>query len=124
MKIIVYLFFIFFIHLSAQMKHYEIKPSDLKSGTYMNIKILDAKEINFSDKNNIAFTEISDLAYKNKRLFAVGDRGVLYEMGMQINNDKITKLKLISAIKLKDEHGKKLKKSIEIQKDLFLLMIN
>ena len=110
MKIIVYFFFIFLSYLNAQMKDYAIKPNNLKVKTYMNIKILDAKEIHFPDKNNLAFTEISDLAYKNKKLFAVGDKGVLYIMGILIDKDTITKLKLISAARLKDESGKKLRK--------------
>ncbi len=110
MKMILYLFFISFINLNAQMQYYEIKPSHLKTATYMHIKILDTKQITFKDKNKIVFTEISDLAYKNKKLFAVGDKGVLFEMEMQIDNDKIINLKLVNATKIKDKYGYRLKK--------------
>lgn len=92
------------------MQYYEIKPSHLKTATYMHIKILDTKQITFKDKNKIVFTEISDLAYKNKKLFAVGDKGVLFEMEMQIDNDKIINLKLVNATKIKDKYGYRLKK--------------
>jgi hypothetical protein len=108
MKIVLYFIFLSFINIDGQMLQYEIKGTKLKNNTYMSIKILDTKEIKF--KNKIAFTEISDLAYKNDRLFAVGDKGVLYELDIIIHNDKITKLKLLSATKLKDKSGKKLKK--------------
>ena len=109
-KLLLYFGLIFSINIYAEMSDYEIKPNNLNIDTYMNIKILDTKEINFKDKNKIKFTEISDLAYKRGKLFAVGDKGVLYEIGIDIHNDKIEKLKLISATKLKNKHGKKLKK--------------
>ena len=110
MKFFLYFFFLTLINLNAQMKFYEIKPSNLNTATYMNIKILDTKQISFQSKNGIKFTEISDIAYKDKRLFAVGDEGVLYEMSIKLENNKITDLQLLTATKLKDEYGKKLKK--------------
>lgn len=110
MKIILYLLMIFLTNLGAKILEYELKPISLKVDTYMKIKILDTKQINFQNKNDIAFTEISDLAYKNKKLFAVGDKGSLYKMEIEIFNNKISKLKLLSATKLKDKYGKKLKK--------------
>jgi len=110
MKIILNLLIIFLINLNAELLEYNIKPTSFKVDTSMKIKILDTKQINFQKKNNIAFTEISDLAYKNKKLYAVGDKGYLYTLEIEISNDKISNLKLLSATKLKDKYGEKLKK--------------
>jgi len=76
----------------------------------MNIKILDVKELKFKQYKGIEFAEISDLTYRNKRLFAVGDRGVLYEFYTTFNKDKIEKISLKYAYQLKDENTNKLSK--------------
>lgn len=110
MKIIISLFLALLVVANAKITEYELKPKNLQMDTFMNIKILDTKEISFQEKNNIAFTEISDITYKNGKFFAVGDKGVLYEMKLKIKSDRIAKLELIHATKLKDKFGKKLKK--------------
>jgi len=96
--------------LHAQMSPYLLKPSKTYIDPSMKIKILDTKQINFTNKNNIAFNEISDLAYKDKKLFAVGDNGFLYTMSLLIVDKKIKKLQLLNATALQDEEAKKLKK--------------
>ena len=104
------MFFLLLINLNAEVLNYTMQPSSLPSQYYMNIKILDTKELRFKEHNGIEFAEISDLAYKEKRLFAVGDRGVLYEFSTAFNKDKIEDISLIYAYKLEDENTKKLSK--------------
>ena len=89
MKSIVNIIFLLVVNLQGAVLNYTLQPSNLLSPHYMNIKILDTKELYFNKRNEIEFAELSDLAYKNGRLFAVGDRGVLYEFGTAFSNDKI-----------------------------------
>lgn len=110
MKIFAFFLLFLFVQLYAQLTPYSIKPSRLKEDTYMKIKILDTKEVHFKKKNHIAFNELSGLAYKAKKLFAVGDKGVLYTMQLQIQANKITKVKLLDVQRLQDKEGKRLKK--------------
>ena len=104
------IFFLLLINLNAEVLNYTMQPSTLLSQKYMNIKILDIKEIKFQRHNGIEFAELSDLAYRNKRLFAVGDRGVLYEFSTAFSKGKIEDLSLIHAYNLKDENAKRLSK--------------
>jgi hypothetical protein len=87
-----------------------MQPSNLPATNYMNIKILDTKELNFKEQNGIEFAEISDLAYRDRRLFAVGDRGSLYELGIVFEKETIKGLSLLHAYKLKDEDSEILSK--------------
>jgi len=105
-KIVVLL--LFSISLSAQMMNYDIKPSSLKSSKFMGISILDVKELKFENSD---VKELSALAYDNKILYALGDKGFLYHFDMKIKNQEIKKLKLQKVFKLKNKNKKRLKKS-------------
>ena len=82
----------------------------MSSLKYMNINILDSKELRFKPLNGIDFTELSALAYQSSRLYALSDKGYLYHFDIDIKNSKIQKLSLKKAFKLKNRSDKKLKK--------------
>ncbi len=96
--------------LQAQISEYDIKPTTLQSSQYMNIKILDSKELNFDDMNGIRVTELSALAYKNNILYALSDKGYLYTFTIKIENKRIKSLDLKKATKLKRKNEKVLRK--------------
>ncbi|MFK5937746.1 MAG: esterase-like activity of phytase family protein [Sulfurimonas sp.] len=110
MKKVFNMLFLLFITLNAEVLNYTMTPHDFPLNQYMNIKILDTKELRFKPLKKIEFAEISDLAYKDERLFAVGDRGVLYELGISFNKDKIENISLLHVYNLEDEKTKKLSK--------------
>ena len=84
------------------------------------ITILDSKKIKFKKKNKLKFSEVSDLAYKNSELFAIGDKGILYKMAINLQNDKINSLDLLWAKKLHDNHGTLAKKNRDSEGLTFL----
>ena len=43
----------------------------------------------FHSKNGLKVLELSDLAYKKNKLYAVGDKGVLFTFALEIKNDLI-----------------------------------
>lgn len=94
----------------SKTMQYKLTPEYLKSQSYMSIKILDVKELNFEEKKGVEFSEISDLAYKNGKLFAVSDRGYLYKFDISFKNNKIDSLVMLNALRLKTKKGKVLKK--------------
>ena len=97
--------------LEAKLINYDIKPTELQTDKYMGITILDSKELKFDSYNNIKFREISDLAFKKDILYALNDKGELFKLNINIEKDKIVRLKLKDAIKLKNKHNKNLLKS-------------
>lgn len=98
------------LNLFAIIIDYEIRPQNLYSSQYMGIRILDSKELKFKALNGIEVTELSALAYKNSKLYALSDKGYLYHFKLYIKNSKIQQLSLIKALKLKNKKSKKLKK--------------
>ena len=96
--------------LNADIINYKIYPYDVGREKFMNIKILDTKELKFALKDGIKFTELSDLAYKSSKLFAISDRGLLFELSINLENDKINNLTLENAFRLKDKKNNILKK--------------
>ena len=108
MKIILIL--LFALSLKATILNYDIKPSSLKSNQYMNIKILDSKELKFEDFNNIEVDELSALAYNDEKLYALSNRGYLFHFNISIKNDKIKNLHVENAYELKNKNANRLKK--------------
>jgi hypothetical protein len=96
--------------LNAEMKNYNIIPASKTTAKVGNIEILDSKIIDFPSYNGIAFREISALAYKDKVLYALGDRGVLYKLKLKLESNKIKNLRLLKAHRLQDSDRKDLKK--------------
>lgn len=98
---------LFCTFLSAEIYDYNIQPSSQNRDSFMSIKILDTKELKFSSSD---VKEISALAYKNKTLYALGDKGYLYSFGIKIKDNKIKKVSLKKVFKLKNSKSKRLKK--------------
>ena len=95
-----------FSSLNAKLLYYNIKPEYLIHKK-MGIKILDSKEIKFKKLYGIKITEISALAYKAPDiLYGLSDKGFLYRFKILIKKDKIKKLKLKDAVKLRDKKYK------------------
>ena len=107
---ILFLLLIITYSLNAQLYTFSIKPKSLKSNKFMNIKILDTVALKFDNFNGIEFNEISALAYKKKRLYALSDRGYLYHFKIKIKKNIISRVKLVKALELKRKSGKRLKK--------------
>lgn len=74
-----------------------------------SINILDTKKVSVLNIDGLSVTELSALAYNNKTLFALSDKGYLFKYELDIKNKKINYMKLLSASKLKDKKGENLK---------------
>jgi len=94
----------------SQLLDYTLHKNMASLKNLKNIKILDTKELKFPKKNGIEFSELSGLAYKTNKLFAVSDRGYLYTFSLKIKEQKIDSLVMLEATKLKTKTGKNLKK--------------
>jgi len=106
-----FLLLIFYIGiLQAGISSIDITPS-LKENRFMNIKILDQKQLSFDRINGVKFAELSDIAYrrKTKTLYLVGDKGALFAFRTRFTN-KIDGLTPLRATKLKNRKGKRFKK--------------
>lgn len=108
---LVFIFLFFYTLAQGKLLDYDIKPSWLQSSKFMNIRILDSKELTFNAMGGIKVSELSALAYYKGKLYALSDKGYLYHFNIAIKNDKIDKLKLKKAYVLKDKNDKELKKS-------------
>ncbi len=95
----------------AQMKTIDIFPKNYASSDVGSIKILDAKSISFRPVNEVEFTDVSALAYDERRgLFALSNKGYLFKLDLQIAQKKIKSLALQEAYVLRTKEGKRLKK--------------
>jgi hypothetical protein len=96
--------------LKASSFYANITPS-LETNIYGKIKILDQKEVVYSDIDGVGFSELSDLAYskKDKKLYMVSDKGRLFTFNAEFK-DKIDYLEPLNGVKLKNKNGKKWKK--------------
>ena len=97
----------------AEIYPVDITPPDVNRSVG-KIKILDQKELIIPQISGIGFSEASDLAYdkKNKRLYMVGDKGVLYSFKASFS-DKIDLLSPLDAHHLTKEGGKKFNKKVD-----------
>ncbi|WP_457743410.1 esterase-like activity of phytase family protein [Sulfurimonas sp.] len=100
------IFFLFPFVLFAKMDAYNIKPLYLKTNQYQKIIILDSKVLHFDRMDSLKVTELSGLAYKNHILYALSDKGNLFQFDLLIQNSKIVELKLLKAYKLRKKHSK------------------
>lgn len=95
----------------AQMDTIDIFPKRYASSEIGGIRILDAKVISFKPMNDIAFRDISALAYDEQRgLFALSNKGYLFNLDLQLEQKKIKRIHLKNASVLKTKKGKALKK--------------
>ena len=95
----------------AQMDAIDIFPQRHAPSDIGGIRILDAKTLSFKPMDDMAFSDISALAYDEKRgLFALSNKGHLFNLDLQIEQKKITRLELKEAHALRTKKGKRLKK--------------
>jgi hypothetical protein len=109
------------ISLNAQLYIHSIKPPEEKSNKYMKIEILDSVALKFDDMNEIEFDEVSALAYKKNRLYALSNKGYLYHFKIKIKKNTIKGLKLVKSVKLTRKNGKRLKKKHRDAEGMFLV---
>ena len=86
---LLFLSFFIFSDLYANMINYTIKPNSFYKTKINKINILDSVELSFSKYKGIKFREISAIAYRKGTLYALGDKGVLYNFKLKIKNNKI-----------------------------------
>ncbi|WP_456380687.1 esterase-like activity of phytase family protein [Hydrogenimonas sp.] len=96
--------------VEAKTAPYHLIPDASPSNP--KLRILDAVELSFGEKNGMPFFGISDLAYdpETKTLFAVSDNGWLYRLHLEFDgNGKIGDVRLLETFSLRDEKGKPLR---------------
>jgi hypothetical protein len=99
-----FLFIFFYLFLSltqSKISSYEINP---KHNKLKNITILDTKELDFSN-----ISELSALAYRDEILYALSDKGILYNFAIKIKNKKIKRVALQATFPLKIKGNKRKK---------------
>lgn len=95
--------------------------------TLLNANISSSKEIKILDVKTLNHKELSDLAYKDEKLYIVANDGKLYSYDFKIKNKKITSIKELQSLVLKDKKLKPLKKKhkdaegLSFYKDNFLI---
>lgn len=95
-----------FASLEAQVYEVDFAPQHHAQFT-PGIIIHDVKRVGFEKKNSIGFHGISALAYsKQYGLYALGDRGGLYHLGLTLEDAKIKTLTLLDAMPLRNKKGK------------------
>ena len=110
MKKLVLVFFVsIFISLHAELYESQWLDKMQLPITTQKIKVLDLKEIQFPQ--NDLFYGLSDLAYREGALYAVSDKGVLFLLDINIEDTKISSLKLKHTYLLKSKKNKELKKN-------------
>jgi len=109
MRIFFFVFW-FFSSLYANVFSVNITPK-LVNSQFMDIKILDQKQLSFSKIQGVKFAELSDVTYDSKThiLYFVGDKGTLFSFRAKFSS-KIEKLEPLMAKKLRTKKGKRLKK--------------
>ena len=95
------------IFLNAQLLDYDIKLGLSANDRPIVVNILDSKELSFKNQN---IHELSALAFKDDKLYALSDMGYLYHFKIDLRNDKINSLELLKTVKLKNKKAKALKK--------------
>jgi len=107
---VVLLYIVLFVYGNAGVSSVDILPP-LHSKTFMGIKILDQKKLDFKKIQGIKFAELSDAAYdaETATLYLVSDKGILYAFNAHFSN-KIEMLIPLRATKLKNKKGKRLRK--------------
>lgn len=91
--------------LHAKFSSVNIIPLS-KNSTFMGLKILDQKALQFTSINNIKFSEISDIAYDKKSnfLYLLSDEGKLFTFNAKFT-EKIESLTALSAVNLRKRNG-------------------
>ena len=108
MKVLFFLLLLV-VDLAAGIRDVNIVPA--ASASTQNIRILDQKELFYTDIDGLKFSEISDIAYlpAEQQLFMISDEGILFVFHAKFGK-KIEALKPIGAVKLTKKGGKSFKK--------------
>ena len=85
---------------------YDIAPKDFN---HKSINILDSLALKNVSVNSLPVVELSGLAFDKDEniLYAISDEGILYHIKISFKNNKINKLKVTYATRLKNRNGKK-----------------
>lgn len=110
-----------FSTIQGKMIDYKITPDDFKEIKSKGINFLDAKELSFKNIDGLEIKEISALAYKNKILYALTDKGVLIHFDISIQNNKIQQIDIAKVFVLKDTDAQTLKKDYRDSEGLCFL---
>jgi len=94
----------------AEVCDIKITP-DSHMNHFMDIEILDQKQLLYSEINGIKFSELSDLSYdaSSNILYIVGDKGTLFTFKASFV-EKIESFTVLDAVNLKNKKGKQLRK--------------
>lgn len=116
MRIVVFLY-AFLSILEAGVVSVNIAPK-LENNRYMNIKILDQKQLSYNELQGVKFAELSDVTYHTKTdtLYFVGDKGSLFAFRARFGK-KIEHLEPLRASRLKSKKGRSLRNGKETVKD-------
>ncbi len=104
---------------------YDIAPKNAETNN-QKIKILNTLALKSLKVNSLPIVELSGIAFDNDEdiLYAISDEGMLYHIKLTINKNKLQKLKVIYATKLKNKRGKVLKGSKSDSEGLSLTNAN
>jgi len=107
---LLFFFFLFLSFVHAGVSPINIVPN-LPNNTFMGMKILDQKQLTFDKIQGVKFAELSDVTYDSKThiLYFVGDKGSLFSFHARFSK-QIEALSPLSAVKLKNKKGKRLRK--------------
>jgi len=108
-KSILFLLISVFTSLHAELYESRWLDKNQLPITTQKIKVLDVKEVRFP--RNDLFYGLSDLAYREDKLYALSDKGVLFLLDIKIEDTKIRSLELEHTYLLKNKKNKELKKS-------------
>jgi len=108
-KSVLFLLLSIFTSLHAELYESRWLDGEQLPITTQNIKVLDLKEVIFPRSD--LFYGLSDLAYREGKLYALSDKGVLFLLDIKIEDTKISSLELKHTYLLKNKKYKELKKS-------------
>lgn len=107
MKKLLVLYPIYLLFTGCTLSH-SLAYASSESSNEIAIMILDEASLSYAPKNNLPFSEVSDLTYdeKNHQLYMIGDKGYFYTFSAQFDK-KIEDLNYLSAFKIdeKSKHG-------------------
>ena len=104
---------------------YSITPKDFENKN-LKIKILNSLALKSTKVNSLPVVELSGIALDNDEnvLYAISDEGFLYHIKISLKNNKIDKLKVIYATRLKNKKGIRLRGNNKDAEGLSLVNAN
>jgi hypothetical protein len=98
---------------TTQSSPYRIAPNTWKNDDTQPIKLRGTVRLPHHWFDGVNVTELSGIAWDeaDKILYAINDRGSLFQLKLKFEHGKLSDAKVIKAVKLRDKNGKKLQKS-------------